>query len=339
MKKLLSDKDKNNKNEEDIGLIENLLDIFEKVSEEKNDEPLNIDKIIKDCKDIQEKCSSNKIELDNDQPEIIKMNEKDEKTENSSDKLFIKFKIFIAYMKRIFATTLTNNTNVILEDSPNDILKTDSDELKNIKDLVNKSLGHLDKSSYSSLNENGDFSHRNNSVYNSSLGFPDKFHESEDNIFISQLEYCEGLSIILPIIQMIESSFSEVYKMFSCENFVSQKLLEVSFMDHVIEEWDKYKEFITGRVKNAEFEEIYHFQETILDNYQLLTYSIKLLVATLGNSLSRIPPSLLARLPIKKIDNIDFDNYNFEVFDYTSSSKNIETIILNDLNMGLLETV
>jgi hypothetical protein len=298
----------------------------------------------------------------------------------------MKFKIFIAYMKRIFATTLTNNTNVILEDSPNEILKTESDELKNIKDMVNKSLLHLDKSSYSSLNENGSISHRTNSVYNSSLelinykirnilnipnpiykqnflkaleknpnlvnslnndvnffrfqeGFPDKFHESEDNIFISQLEYSESLSIILPIIQMMDNSFKEVTKMFCCENFVSQKLLEVSFMVHVIEEWDKYKEFITGRVKNAEFEEIYHFQETILDNYQLLTYSIKLLVATLGNSLSRIPPSLLVRLPIKNIDNIEFDIYNFEVYDYTSSSMNIETIILNDLNMGLLETV
>ena len=127
--------------------------------------------------------------------------------------------------------------------------------------------------------------------------------------------------------------------MFKNENFAAIKLLELSYFDELIDEWDKYKEYISGRIKNAEFNEIYFFQDSILDDHQLFLYSIKLLVATLGGNITRIPPNILMKLPIKLIEKIEFEKFEFKVFDYLSSSQSIESIVLNDLNIAVLEHV
>ena len=170
-------------------------------------------------------------------------------------------------------------------------------------------------------------------------GYPQKFHESEENTFIPQIEFCDSLSIILPIFNLIENTFGEISQMFKNENFAAIKLLELSYFDELIDEWDKYKEYISGRIKNAEFNEIYFFQDSILDDHQLFLYSIKLLVATLGGNITRIPPNILMKLPIKLIEKIEFEKFEFKVFDYLSSSQSIESIVLNDLNIAVLEHV
>jgi hypothetical protein len=170
-------------------------------------------------------------------------------------------------------------------------------------------------------------------------GFPHKFSDVEDNTVSTQIENYESLSSILLIFSLLDSSFEELSNSHSFENFVSNQALEISYLDSLIDEWNKYKEYISGRRKNDNFEEIYFLQNTIIDNHQTLIYALKSLTSTLSNNISRIPPTILVKLPINIISKINFDKTDFKFLEYNTNVKNIEMMALNDLNMSLLRMV
>ena len=171
-------------------------------------------------------------------------------------------------------------------------------------------------------------------------GFPYKFSEVDHlNTNVSQIETYDSLFSIMPIFNLIESSFKDISSSFNFESHVSSRALEISYLDYLIEEWNKYKEYITGRRRNENFEEIYFLQNTILDNHNTLLYSIKSLTATLCNNISRIPPNLLVKLPMNIISKIDFDKTDFKFLNYNSNINNLEVMTLSDLNIAFLRMV
>ena len=91
----------------------------------------------------------------------------------------------------------------------------------------------------------------------------------------------------------------------------------------MIEEWENFKDCITGKKSSSEFEKLYYLQNTIVDNYHSLTYSIKNLSATLSNPIQKIPPQLLAALPNQIIEKNDVEKL-FDKFDNEYLPKKLE---------------
>lgn len=131
-------------------------------------------------------------------------------------------------------------------------------------------------------------------------GNPYKISESDP--LSSNIEHYESLDMLLDIYSSCNDSLEKTISMFDHESSLSKNAMKISFYEILIEEWDTYKEFSSGRTKSSHFEQIYFLQDTLLDNYQSIIYLMKSLFNTLSQNLENIPPQILCKLNLDKIE-------------------------------------
>ena len=169
-------------------------------------------------------------------------------------------------------------------------------------------------------------------------GYPHKFLEQEDSSMKSnEIEFFESLSEIMNVFNLISKARDDFFESFVFENEIARQGLEISIIDYLIEEWENFKDCITGKKSSSEFEKLYYLQNTIVDNYHSLTYSIKNLSATLSNPIQKIPPQLLAALPNQIIEKNDVENIKYIKLSSPKDPSLIENLMLDDLEKSLME--
>ena len=140
----------------------------------------------------------------------------------------------------------------------------------------------------------------------------------------------------------MNDGISELKTNFKCENFISSKALELCAIQNFINTWEKFKDYIIGKSKNVEYENMIYLNNTLMNDPQNMIYLVRSLSATLSNTVNRIPPQILAKLPIQFLEKLNinledlknpednFKNFNFE---------KIQTTKLDDLNLTLINIV
>ncbi len=186
-------------------------------------------------------------------------------------------------------------------------------------------------------------------------GFPMKIlneYNSEDflnignkniqNTFLKNYDFFESLNILVPTLNFMSEGFSEIKKNFKSENFLCVQSMELCVLESYNNNWEIYKENITGKNKNPEFESLLFLNNSLLNNSENMMYLVRSLLATLSNSINRIPPQLIAKLPISILEKIEIDliefkdpNDNINVVNLD----NIENIKLEELNNKLINIV
>ena len=169
-------------------------------------------------------------------------------------------------------------------------------------------------------------------------GFPHKYLENDDSKII-EMEFFESLIDIIDIFQLIKQTKNFFFEKYIFENFIAKNGLEISFLDYLIEEWENFKDCISGKKSTSEFDKLYYLQNTIVDNYHSLFYSIKNLTAILGNTINKIPPEILAYLPNNVIEKNFLETIKYENIKSPKNPNEIENLLYIDLEKSLLKIV
>ena len=168
-------------------------------------------------------------------------------------------------------------------------------------------------------------------------GFPHKFFEQDDpNSKGNEIEFFESLSEISDIYDLIKQATSVFMDQFIFENSISSEGLEISLFDYLIEEWENFKDYISGKKSSTDFEKLYYLQNTIIDNYHSFIYTLKNLTAILSSPIDRIPPEILVYLPHQILERSDFENIDFIKQTEPKDPTQIENLMLDDLEKSLL---
>ena len=153
------------------------------------------------------------------------------------------------------------------------------------------------------------------------------------------MEFFESLIDIIDIFQLIKQTKNFFFEKYIFENSIAKNGLEISFLDYLIEEWENFKDCISGKKSTSEFDKLYYLQNTIVDNYHSLFYSIKNLTAILGNTINKIPPEILAYLPNNVIEKNFIETIKFENVTSPKNPNEIENLLYIDLEKSLLKIV
>ena len=228
-----------------------------------------------------------------------------------------------------------NNRSYSISNTSLDLLNYQIRSLLNIPNpfLETKYMNYIEKNPMvvSSLNKEINFTKFEE-------GYPHKFLEQEDSSMKSnEIEFFESLSEIISVFNLITNAREHFYESFVFENEISRHGLEISIFDYLIEEWENFKDCITGKKSSAEFEKLYYLQNTIIDNYHSFSYTVKNLSATLSNPINKIPPQLLASLPNPIVEKNDFENTKFIKMSSPKDPTLVENLMLDDLEKSLME--
>ena len=173
-------------------------------------------------------------------------------------------------------------------------------------------------------------------------GFPMKLSESD--VLSSSIEQYESLSIIVDLYLLTEESLNQTVSCYEHESIISKYGMHISFYEALIEEWDQFKEFISGRTKCSQFEQLYFLNDTLMDNHQDIMFTIKSLFSTLSSPLDKIPLEIITKLNIPSIQKLKFDeleenNRKFKLSNQNNINNILETNVKNDLIKALNEYV
>jgi hypothetical protein len=174
-------------------------------------------------------------------------------------------------------------------------------------------------------------------------GYAHKFESDSSSNFPHEIEFFESLSALLPLIDLIEKTFEDLHTQYDSKDIVALNGLNISYIDHLIDSWQSFKDDISGKRKNSDFEGIYFLQNTFMDKPQGLLYTIKSLTASLSDNISRIPQQILVKLPYLIASRIEVDNLKSNFPDsykeLDSKNENLENMALQDLCGALMKTL
>lgn len=234
-----------------------------------------------------------------------------------------------------------------------DILNFQVRSLLNIpypfKDPKDKNLVETNSTIIESLKEDISF-------YQFTEGFPMKIlseYKNEDFLnkeedqtcqksHLKNFDFFESLSILIPTYTFMAEGLNEIKKNFKSENFLSEQSIELCLLENYINCWGKYKEYINGNIKNTQFETLLFLNNSLLNNPENMMYIVRNLTATLSDTINRIPPQLIAKLPISILEKMEIDMLEFKNPDdniKVINLENIENIKLEELNRTLIQIV
>ena len=148
----------------------------------------------------------------------------------------------------------------------------------------------------------------NNNSFKVSNDYNNDYIFTVDNPLNSNIEYYESLSVIVDIISITEDSLINTKNMFMHESNLSRLAMNICFYDSLLEEWDIFKEFISGRTKGPNYDRLYYLSDTSLDNSQEIIYTIKSLFNTLSMPVNKIPIQILTKLNKTTLDKLNFND-------------------------------
>ena len=76
-------------------------------------------------------------------------------------------------------------------------------------------------------------------------------------------------------------------------------------------------------------------QNSILDNYHSLMYTIKNVTSTLSGPINRIPPKLMAYLPNVILEKNELDDIDFVTMNKPKDPSSIESLMIDELEKSL----
>ena len=168
-------------------------------------------------------------------------------------------------------------------------------------------------------------------------GFPYKYQEQEQDSKIYEIENFESLIGINKIFSLIEETINQLLNKFVFENDIMSNGLSIKLFDYLIEDWEKFKDKFSGKKSIERFDQLYYLQNSILDNYHALMYSLKSVSSSLSGPINRINPKLLAYLPNNVLDKHELDDIHYVTINKPKDPSSIENLMSDDLEKSLLE--
>ena len=168
-------------------------------------------------------------------------------------------------------------------------------------------------------------------------GFPYKYLEQEQETKINEIENFESLIEINHTFQLIEEAKNQIFNQFLFDNDIMKNGLSIKLFDYLIEEWEKFKDKFSGKKSIDKFDQIYYMQNSILDNYHSLMYTIKNATSTLSGPINRIPPKLLAYCPNFILEKNELDDIHFITMNKPKDPSSIESLMIDELEKSLIE--
>ena len=228
------------------------------------------------------------------------------------------------------------NKNVSFSVSNNslDLLNYDIRSLLNIPNpfLKNKHMNYIEKNPQVLKTFNKEIN-----FIRFEEGFPYKYLEQEQETKINEIENFESLIEINHTFHLIEEAKNQIFDKFVFDNDIMKNGLCIKLFDYLIEDWEKFKDKFSGKKSIDKFEQIYYMQNSILDNYHSLMYSIKNATSTLSGPINRIPPKLLAYLPNFILEKNELDDIHFITMNKPKDPNSIENLMIDELEKSLLE--
>ena len=170
-------------------------------------------------------------------------------------------------------------------------------------------------------------------------GFPHKYTEQEDDTKINEIENFESLIEINKTFTLIEESLNQIINKFVFENDIVINGLSIKLYDYLIEDWEKFKDKFSGKKSIERFDQIYYLQNSILDNYHSLMYTLKNLTATLSSPIDRINPKLMAYLPINILGKNELDDIHYITMNKPKDPSSLENLMSDELEKSLLDII
>ena len=230
------------------------------------------------------------------------------------------------------------NKNVSFSVSNNslDLLNYDIRSLLNIPNpfLKNKHMNYIEKNPQVLKTFNKEIN-----FIRFEEGFPYKYLEQEQETKINEIENFESLIEINNTFHLIEEAKNQIFDKFIFYNDIQKNGLSIKLFDYLIEEWEKFKDKFSGKKSIDKFDQIYYMQNSILDNYHSLIYTLKNVTSTLSGPINRIPPKLLAYLPNYILEKNELDDIHFITWNKPKDPSSIENYMIDDLEKSLLEII
>ena len=170
-------------------------------------------------------------------------------------------------------------------------------------------------------------------------GFPYKYQEQEQDSKIYEIENFESLIEINKTFSLIEETLTQIFNKFVFENDIMSNGLSIKLFDYLIEDWEKFKDKFSGKKSIERFDQIYYLQNSILDNYHSLMYTLKCLTSSLSGPINRMNPKLMAYLPNNVLDKHELDDIHFVTMNKPKDPNSIENLMADDLEKSLLEII
>ena len=170
-------------------------------------------------------------------------------------------------------------------------------------------------------------------------GFPYKYLEQDQESKINEIETFESLMEINHTFHLIDEATNQIYDKFIFDNDIMKNGLSIKLFDYLIEEWEKFKDKFCGKKSIDKFDQLYYMQNSILDNYHSLMYTIKNVTSTLSGPINRIPPKLMAYLPNVILDKKELDDIDFVTMNKPKDPSSIESLMIDELEKSLLEII
>ena len=168
-------------------------------------------------------------------------------------------------------------------------------------------------------------------------GFPYKYTEQDQDSKINEIENFESLIEINKTFNLIEEALNQISSKFVFENDIMSNGLSIKLFDYLIEDWEKFKDKFSGKKSIERFDQVYYLQNSILDNYHSLMYTLKSVSSTLSGPINRMNPKLMAYLPNNVLDKNELDDINFITMTKPKDPNNLENLMADDLEKSLLE--
>jgi len=368
-------KDMSDEEKEAFKEIDDFIELFTKLQEEKKlENELNLE-LDNNSKILNFDDSNKNDSINSDKSDSKQEEKKNEKVKEMN----FKIQTLLRYLRKLFSIALTGGDDNFLDNKTEDLIRSEDEITQSLKEsllqsineseaekkkkpqnnysysISNTSLDLLNYQIRSLLNipnpflENKhlDYIEKNPQVISSlnkeinfirfEEGFPHKFFEQDDpNSKGNEIEFFESLSEISDIYDLIKQATSVFMDQFIFENSISSEGLEISLFDYLIEEWENFKDYISGKKSSTEFEKLYYLQNTIIDNYHSFIYSLKNLTAILSSPIDRIPPEIFVYLPNQLLERSDFENIEFIKQAEPKDPTQIENLILEDLEKSLI---
>lgn len=170
-------------------------------------------------------------------------------------------------------------------------------------------------------------------------GFPYKYLEQDQESKINEIETFESLMEINHTFHLIDEAKNQIYDKFVFDNDIMKNGLSIKLFDYLIEEWEKFKDKFCGKKSIDKFDQLYYMQNSILDNYHSLMYTIKNVTSTLSGPINRIPPKLMAYLPNVILEKNELDDIDFVTMNKPKDPSSIESLMIDELEKSLLEII
>ena len=168
-------------------------------------------------------------------------------------------------------------------------------------------------------------------------GFPHKYTEQDQESKINEIENFESLMEINSTFSLIEETLKQIFDKFVFENDIMSNGLSIKLFDYLIEDWEKFKDKFSGKKSIERFEQIYYLQNSILDNYHSLIYTLKNVSYSLSGPINRMNPKLMAYLPNNVLGKHELDDINFITMSKPKDPSSLENLMTDDLEQSLLE--